>query len=301
MIGLSPVLLPPARGIHGGQADLGLHQVTAVGRRRRHLQTLAGVAAGQAAGIVAIETHGRIFPAAAVQAQAQRDLTRRARLQRGSVGSQQALQRCMAAATQRFQRPSHLPGVLYLPAIPGRVQAPDALAPARFVRLLRAMLLAAEADVQRPLPMQAPRLRSVRDAGPVRPDLSIQRAPVSEVAAGNGIALGLRRQQQRPGPRHLAIVVGLNQNLRPLHGNDGGQALPYLRSQLQLVFGGQRQQGLPVVLQHLRRLVAGEFDHAGQQFAALAIPIAAPGLGTDRHNRFIGQQIQRHVEKGRAG
>lgn len=163
------------------------------------------------------------------------------------------------------------------------------------------MLLAAKADVQRPLPMQAARQRPISHAGPMRPDLSIQRAPVSEVAAGNGIALGLRREQQRPGPRHFAIVIGFGQNLRPLHGSGRRQAPPHLRSQLQLILTGNRQQGLPVVLQHLRRLVAGEFDHAGQQLTALTITIAMPGLGTDRRNRFVGQQIQRHVEKGRAG
>ena len=153
MIGLAPVLLLPARAFERHQAHLGPHQVATVGGRTRHRTVLAGMAGGQTVGIVAIETHGRVFPAAAVQAQPQRDLARRARLQRGGIGLQQALKRRMAAATQRFQRPSHLPSMVYLPTIPGRVQAPGALAPARFVRLLRAMLFAAEAEVKWPLAM----------------------------------------------------------------------------------------------------------------------------------------------------
>ncbi|WP_232463107.1 hypothetical protein [Stenotrophomonas sp. WZN-1] len=149
--------------------------------------------------------------------------------------------------------------------------------------------------------MQAPRLRSVGDAGPVRPDLGIQPPPVDRVAAGNGVGLRLGCKQQRPGSRHLAIVIGFGQDLRPRCGNGRGQATPYLRRQLQLILSGDRQQCLPVVLQQLWRLIAGELHHAGQQLAALAISIATPGLDTDRRNRFVGQQIQRHVEKGRTG
>ncbi|MNV74480.1 hypothetical protein D3C71_1677020 [compost metagenome] len=51
----------------------------------------------------------------------------------------------------------------------------------------------------------------------------------------------------------------------------------------------------------MRCLVAGELQHAGQQFAALTVPVAAPGIGTDRGHRVIGQQVQHHVQEGGAG
>ena len=57
-----------------------------------------------------------------------------------------------------------------------------------------------------------------------------------------------------------------------MRGHPRWQGLPHLRGQLHLVFGGQHQQCVPVALQHLRRLVAGELDHH----------IARPGPALDR-------------------
>jgi hypothetical protein len=181
---------------------------------------------------------------------AQRDLARRARLQRGSVGSQQALQRRMAAATQRFQRSTHVAGVLYLPAIPGRVQAPDALAPARLVGLLRAMLRTAEADVQRLLAMQAPRPADRWPRRPSAPRPHGVQLPRRPVAAGNGIGFGLRSQQ------HLARAISRSS---PASARTCAQPRPPRRQPARPArptaphLHGHRQQCLPIVLQHLRR------------------------------------------------
>jgi len=68
-----------------------------------------------------------------------------------------------------------------------------------------------------------------------------------------------------------------------------------------VILDGDLQQRLPIVLQRVRRLVAGKLQHAGQQLAALAITIATPGLAADRHDGLIRQQIQRRIEEGRAG
>ena len=85
-----------------------------------------------------------------------------------------------------------------------------------------------------------------------------------------------------------------------MRGRRAGQALPDLRGQLHLILTGDRQQCLPIVLQHLRRLIAGELHHARQHATALARAIAAPRVGRDRGHRVIRQQIQCHVEEGRA-
>ncbi|KAG1530191.1 hypothetical protein G6F50_017482 [Rhizopus delemar] len=79
-------------------------------------------------------------------------------------------------------------GVMNLPAAPGGVQAPDALAPARLVGQLGAMLRTAETDVQRPLSMQAPRMRPVGNAGPMCPGLGVAGCAANNSARARGIS-----------------------------------------------------------------------------------------------------------------
>ncbi|MNI42039.1 hypothetical protein D3C73_963110 [compost metagenome] len=301
MIGLAPVLLLPARAVHRSKTDLGLHQVAAVGGIDRHLTMLAGVAAGHAVRIVAIETHGRIFPPAAVQAQAQGDRAGRSLLQRRSVGLQQTLQRCMTTATHSVEQAAHVPRMLHLTAIPGGMQPPDPFAPARLFGHLCTVLPDSKAQVQRLLVMQAAQPWAIGQARPVRPDLRIQIAPVGQVASGGGMGFRLGSQQQCLGALQFAIVIGLGQPMRPVRRERRRQCLPDLRGQLDVILDGDRQQRAPVLLQHLRRLVAGELQHAGQQLTALAVTIAPPGIDTDRRDSFIRQQIQRRIEEGGAG
>lgn len=242
MIGLAPVLLLPAMAVHRGKTHLGLQQVAAVGGIDRHLAVLAGVTARHAFCIVPIETHGRVFPATAVQAQPERDLTLRVRLQRRSIGLQQTLQRRMTAAAQGIKQAAHAPGVTHLAAIPSRVQTPDPLAPGRLFGHLCAMLFAPEAQVQRLLAMQTAQTRAIGQARPVRPDLGIQIAPVGQVATGGGMGLRLGGQQHCLGPLQFAIVVCLGQPMRPVSRNKRRQCLPDLRGQLDVILDGDFQQ-----------------------------------------------------------
>ncbi|SET23956.1 hypothetical protein [Stenotrophomonas indicatrix] len=189
----------------------------------------------------------------------------------------------------------------HLAAIPGGVQTPDPLAPGRLFGHLCAMLFAPETQVQRLPAMQVAQTWAIGQARPVRPDLGIQVAPVGQVATGGGVGLRLGGQQHCLGPLQFAIVVRLGQPVRPVSRNRRRQGLPDLRSQLDVILDGDLQQRLPIVLQRVRRLVAGKLQHAGQQLVALAVTIAPPGVNTDRGDSLVRQQIQGRVEEGGAG
>jgi len=115
------------------------------------------------------------------------------------------------------------------------------------------------------------------------------------------MGLRLGGQQHCLGPLQFAIVVCLGQPMRPVSRNKRRQCLPDLRGQLDVILDGDFQQRPPIVLERVRRLVAGKLQHAGQQLAALAVTIAPPSVNTDRGDSLVRQQIQRRIEEGGAG